>query len=445
MTEKIKAQLGDRVIIKILPEEVRDRINDESADQRRQPRFPYQPENEPLWSSPSISFFDIATSFAQVDQTFSPGWSLVINANQVGSRGGPANSQNGYAEMDSELITQDYASLKAIRTGYLAQNPFGFSQAAYSKRQVSNAWPLYHNCGQLFLDFYLKNGLLIRKEILHTANPHWMRRVSAADRLANFQSVKPYIDALKRDLIETQLKKETDELWHSASSALANTQGTLKPRGLLGSYDCRLDSLFYYEPFDIRDPVNYKATLEPNYLASEVQIPKLIFSKNDNQQVRCFMVPQYWRVTFRWRAWYLFVTWFAFTYVAVPGVAQFLNRFPLFPRPFELGSTDYPPVWFWIERSRAHSRAVDQDLALQFFSVFMAFIFLFTSDAVFEIRRTNTIEGMLAAVIEIAGQPYYLWRRLSTDRDLTTVISQGPLNTIHFNSFGTTIIGTSVF
>jgi hypothetical protein len=448
MTEEIiKAKLGDHVTIEVLPEEARDAIQ-AASDAQREPRFYQMPDDDPLTMGPQVSFHDIATSFGQVDQNARIGWSLVLNTGKIGARNQAANFQNGYYELDTETLSQDFASMKQIREGYLTGNPFGYSEAAPSGRQIANAWPLTHDCGNLFLDFHLYNQGVDRKTVLHAGERQWQRRITSDARLANFLAAKPHMqNPLSRQWLEAtenQLKLATDELWHAGSSALSNNSGLLRPKGLLGAYDCRMDSPFYYEPFDIRSN-EYYATDGPEAFSSRVEIPQLHFAKGSTSKVRVFMVPQYWRCIFRWRAWYLWVTMWAFSYIAVPGVAQFLNRFPLFPRPFQLGSTDYPPINFWIERSRAHQRAVDQDFALQFFSVFMAFIFIFTSDAIFEIRRTNTFPGMLAAVIEINGKLYYIWRATGTNRDLTIPISQGPLDTYHFNSFGTTIIGTSQF
>jgi len=418
-------------------------------------RQPFLPDDD-LIEGVKIRFFDLGTRFSQVDPNLKVGWALVLNSGVSSTRSTEPNLVNGYAEKDIEtiLITQLSDQMK-IRNTYLEDDPFGSSPASLSGRSIHNCWPLYHPCGDLFLDAYFyKRGdvgeaLKERHYTLQQGSQDWHQRIDVDTRLASFEGIKSWftnpIAKEQADDILGELELEKREKWLSLELGLLHNEGVLQPRALPDRYDLRMNSPYYYEPIDTNDTINYKYTSEPNFFSSDVVIPRLRFGENFRADIGIYLVPQFWQVKVFYFAWYLFVTFWAFTYVRFPAVFTYHNRFPLFPRPFALGSTDYAPIWNWIERSQQHQLSAARDLAVQFFTPFMAMVFLFTSDGRYEIRRVNTFPGALVGVVKFGEKRYYIWRRTVTNRDLTTSISEGPVNTYWINSFNIGVTGTLRF
>jgi hypothetical protein len=247
--------------------------------------------------------------------------------------------------------------------------------------------------------------------------------------------------------IENILRAEKLEQWLSYQTAMTYQQeGRLIPALLPGAYDLEVESPFFYEPLDTNDKVNYKITGLPFYGAEEISIPKIIKGGRRNPETRVFLVPQYWEVRCFFKAWYIFFTMWAFTFVQIPFNFVFWNRPPLFPHPIEIGTVSSDPfglvpVWQWVEKSKAHRQVISQVRALEFFSPYIAMIFFFTSDGLFTIRRNDTFPGALAGVLERGSSRYYIWRRRATERDLSIVIGQGKLQTGFINSWGADLIG----
>lgn len=455
--------LGDTAVIKIIkrrrrakPETIDDLANSELAARRdKEPRGPYVLPDDPMQTGRAkIQLFDVATRFAHVDPNVRVGWALVLNSGLNSPVGGQEDFVNGFIEHDLENLGNFSSELNRIREQYLTSepDPFGYSLTTHAGRKVANCWPLAHDSGSLFLDLYSQRKDLgvERKYILQTGQQDWIKVQTAAQRRQNFEAISSKVtDPRARVQYEKQLnilKTAEQELWLMIQTGITRDQeGVLRPRGMPGGYDLELKSPFYYEPFSTNDPANYKITASPSFFAESAPMGKI----EQRDQVRVFLVPQQWRVRFSWFAWYLFVTFWAFTYVRIPNTRIFQNRFPLFPRWFSIGGAEsgdpfaLAPVWYWIERSKAHQAGVASDLALQFFSPFMASIFVFTSDGFFEIRRTDSFPGMLAAVVEVNGVQRYIWRTTATTRDLTIAISQGKLHTYWINSFGAEVIGGS--
>lgn len=398
---------------------------------------------------PRITFYDAATSYAHVDPNVRVGWSLVQGVGTRFNRAGTRDFINGYLETDSEVATPFGPEVRHVESRILANLPVGYSRTVEDSRHVANAWPLYHNCGQLFLDANLypkDNPTLARRYPLQPGTPAWAKVRPPAERAARLADLEPYFSSpdARRDYadMQTLLARERAEEWLDYEVDLVYEQAArLSPVVGTGQYHLRMTSPFFYEEVDTGDTFNYKVTTEPNYNAEERPMPSITAGRNEAGGARVFLVPQYWRAQGRFKAWYLFVTFWSFTYFVVPFVFQFHNRFPLFPRPFTLGTSDYPPVWFWFERSAAHQRVESAVRAIEFVSIFIACLFVFTSDGIFEIRRVNTFTGALSAVVEIGGRVYYVWRRTPTNRDLTLVIAQGPLQTGFINSWGAELIG----
>lgn len=454
-------KLGDRariVINKRDHDSELERVRREVERNRRryaekEPRGPYVTVDDPVQTGRArIQFFDAATRFNHVHPGVRVGWALVLDTGARAGVSGEPDFVNGYIEHDLETNGMFPAEIRRIRQGYLESSPgmFGLSQTTHARREVPNCWPLAHDAGSLFLDAHLKRDDLgvNRKYVLGAGQSDWVRVQSMAQRRANFAGIQSRVlDPAALVAYKLQLEKlklaET-ELWLSIQEGVTrDKEGILRPRGLGGGYDLQLDSPFYYEPFSTSsDDPNYKITRDPTFESESAPIGR-IFNLNN---VRVFLVPQYWRVRFSWFAWYLFVTFWAFTYIRFQNTRVFFNRFPLFPRWFNLGTDPDDPfglaaAWQWIERSRAHASGASSDRALEFFTPFMAMIFIFTSDGIFEIRRTESFPGMLAAVVEVNGERRYIWRTTTTSRDLTIAIGGGKLQTSHINSFGAEVIG----
>lgn len=404
---------------------------------------------------PHIGFYDIATSYGHVDPNVRIGWSLIQNTKEQTNKAGTRDFINGYMETDEETTFLAPMTLKPIYETFLENKFTEESETVNKSRKVSNAWPLYHNCGDLFLDFYLKaanqkqepESEVKRLYVLHQGNPQWLKIPSLETRQQSYTDILPYLTDPSNNQVKAKitndLKLESEEEWLSYELALVyNQEGRLLPRLLNGEYSMELKSPFYYEPFDVTDKVHYKITYDPSFYAEEASIPWISMGPRINSDTRIFMVPQFWKVQYTFKAWYLFFTYWSFTFVVFAFTFQFLNRFPLFPRPFSLGTTDdYSPVWSWIERSKSHGRAVSGVHALEFFTPIMAMVFAFTSDGIFNIRQVDTPPGALIAVIERAGRRYYIWRKLYTERDLSLVIGEGPVNTSLISSWGAEMIG----
>lgn len=454
-SQVIKARLGERLRIWYN----RPKFSDSAA-----PRFavrPFYPEPfSPLedvqrLGRPHIAFYDLATGYAQVDPNVRIGWALIQATGQALGRNETRDFINGYLEMDSEILSNFGMPLRLIREAYLVNHPFDYSEAANSEgkgRKLSNTWPLMHACGGLFLDttFYSKDSAgseqSTRRFILQPGQSGWEKVRPIGERRASWEGIRAALDSpesrAERERIDEMLRLEDEEEWLSYQTGITyQKEGRLIPVSLGGSYYLRLDSPFYYEPFDTGDEGNYKMTREPDYYAETVPSPRITIGANVSSEHRVFMVPQYWRMQVTFKAWYLFFTYWSFTFVVIPFTFVFLNRFPLFPRPFVLGSTDYPPIWQWIERSKAHGRMVSAVHALEFITPIMAMVFVFTSDGSFDLRRTDTFPGSLAAALEIGGRKYYVWRRTGTERDLSIPIDQGPVNTYLINSWGAEMLG----
>lgn len=457
--ENKKIGLGDKALITIIkrPTSDRQRAADEDALSRlrarwKEPRGPYVEVDDPIQTGRMrIQLFDLATRFGHLDPNVRVGWALVLNTGSNSLVNNEPDWVNGYIEFDLETNSQSQVALKQLREAYLFNqpDPSGFSKTTHAQRPVPNCWPLAHNCGSMFLDLNVKRDDLgvSRKYVLQNGQVDWVRVQTLAARRVNFESIGSRVSdpSAQREFNEQLelLRKSETENWLSIQSGITrDKEGILRPRSVPGGYHLQLDSPFYYEPFSTSDPTNYKITSQPDFESESVSIGRI----EHTDKVRVFLVPQLWRVRFTWFAWYLFATFWAFTFVRVPNTRVFFNRFPLFPRWFEIGSGSgdpftLAPAWQWIERSQAHQQGAASDLALQFFSPFIAMIFVFTSDGFFEITRTDTFAGSLSAVLEINGTRRYIWRRTNFNRDLTLRISQGVLNTNWISSIGTEVIG----
>jgi hypothetical protein len=420
----------------------------------RKARGPLNPFDQvPYDGRPQISFYDLATVFAHVDPNVRIGWSLIQDTGQIMNRSGNRSFVNGYIEMDSEVPFHFGTVLRPILESYLLNDPFAYSLTTLGNRRVANRWPLHHNCGDLFLDSYLvqdrgdESSRVSQKFVLQNGTRGWDKEIPIATRIQQLNALRPLFDVSANQLVgklDKQLQDEADEEWLSYETGIVyGKSGQLRPAVMPGQYYLRLDSPFYYEPVNTLDLVNYKFTRDPHFLAEEYVPPQVSVGQGNRSEARVFMVPQYWRCRVSFKAWYIFFTWWAFTYVVIPFTFVFENRFPLFPSPWRLGTQeeDKPKVWNWIERSKAHGRQFGQIHALEFFTPFMAMIFVFTSDGFFEIRRTDTFPESLVAVVEVANRPYYCWRRTATQRDLTLVIGQGELATTLINPWGANLIG----
>lgn len=442
---------GEKGIIKILSARARARRKKDEEAGRVRGMLPeyYDPE---FFARPHVSFHDIATRFEHLDPNVRVGWARVLNIGQSSQVTGRADWVNGYAELDLEIQGLFQSELDRARHGYLDRLPFDYSETTLVKRSVPNAYQLHRDCGQLFLDAHMIESAsgVDHKYVLQTGQRGWLQRKSAPALREQLQQLSPFVSdrsaSADRAQFDTGVMKamlrEDEEAnhWLSAEAGLVNKEAMLVPRLAPGAYDIKINSLAYYEPFHTGDLEHFHMTAEPDYNSPAAGLPKI----TSRARVRIFLVPTYVRVRASWFAWYLFVTSWAFTYVRIPTTMAFHNRMPVFPRPFELGTSDYPPLWYWIERSQAHGRAVAQDLALQFFSPFIAVVFVFTSDGFFEIRATDTFPGMLAGAVEINGVRRYIYRKTVLLRDTTLQLAAGPLQTYWVNSFGASIIGTDL-